>query len=70
MKLSNDDKAIEYASKAINLDNSKYKVIFNRANAYFRLLYYDLAKADYLRCVEIDKNEPFNQQCLKNIEIC
>lgn len=58
-KSENFPLAIEYYSKAINLNPKYFKALFNRGFAYDKLGQYDNAINDYTRAIEVNPNSAY-----------
>uniref|UniRef100_A0A1W7R9X1 peptidylprolyl isomerase n=1 Tax=Hadrurus spadix TaxID=141984 RepID=A0A1W7R9X1_9SCOR len=56
LKLENHLKAVKFCDKALEIDKESEKGLFRRAQAYFSLKEYELAKKDFQAVLNIDSN--------------
>jgi len=57
------ESAIDLFSKALQIENDKSKVYYNRGVAYLNLEKIDLAIFDFNKLIELDPNNAFNYSC-------
>ncbi|KAL9647293.1 hypothetical protein ABK040_011660 [Willaertia magna] len=67
-QMSKFDKAIDMFTKSLKFNNTNINAYANRGYCYMRKLNYQLAAADYMKCVKDLKNEERN--ILYNLSLC